>query len=200
MNWIKHIFILTVDLIGLLIIGSIILFALNYFKILPFSQTFPKYFGFLPQAVQEKVVVTPTPAPASSQVIWEKQANSTLISNYSDYFKKNNMPATVYEETADTFLEKGAFTAYNKSHIQTVTSEGTTIFQINNGSVFRKISPPITSKNQGGDGTDRVTAEYKSSADFFSDVPFGSYLQIIYTLNGNLKSASSVDYYPEYKF
>ena len=200
MNRIKHAFILAFDFIGLLIIGFIILFALNYFKILPLSKTFPKYFGFLPQILQNTVIITPTPKPIASLLAWDKEATPTLISNYSDYFKSHNIPITASGETIDMFSVSGAFTAYNKNYIQIVTSEGPTVFQITNESVLRKISPPITSKSQGGNGIDRVTAIYKNSADFYNDTPFGSYLQIIYQLNGDLKVATSIDYYPEHKF
>lgn len=197
---IKTTFILFVDFVGLLIIISILLIVLNYFKIIPLSKNFPKYFGFLPQVLQKTVIITPTRKPIVSLLAWDKQATPTLVSNYSDYFKNNNTSVTAYGGTIDMFLVSGAFTAYNKNYIQTVTSEGPTVFQITSDSVFRKISPPITSKSVGGNGADRVIAIYKSSADFYSDAPFGSFVQIIYTLNGNSKLAVSIDYYPEYKF
>ncbi len=184
---------------GLLIIGFVILFALNYFKIIPLSQSFPKYFGFLPQNAQEKAALVPTPAPASSEIIWDKQASPTLIANYSDYFKNNNIPVTDYGEAIDMFFVSGALSAYNKNYIQVITSQGITVFKIDSP-VFRKISPPITSKSQGNTGENRITAIYKSSADFFSDTPFGGFLQIAYQLEGDLKVAASIDYYPEYKF
>lgn len=201
MNKIKHAFILAVDFIGLLIIGFIILFALNYFKIIPLSKTFPKYFGFLPQATKKiSTSITPAPLPTASGLAWDKQANPTLVSNYSDYFKNHNIPVTALGETIDMFFVSGALTAYNKNYIQIITSQGIAVFQITNDSVFRKISPPITSKSQGNDGVNRVTAIYKSSSDFYNGVPFGSYLQINYQLNGDLKAATSIDYYPEYKY
>ena len=200
MNRIKHAFILFVDFVGLLIIVSTLLIVLNYFKIIPLSQNFPKYFGFLPQALQKTETITPAPKPNASALVWNKQATPTLISNYSDYFKNHIIPVTAYGEAVDMFFVSGAFTAYNKNYIQIITSQGIAVFQITNDSALRKISPPITSKSQGNDGTNRVTAIYKSSADFYNDVPFGSYLQIIYQLNKDLKTAIYVDYYPEHKF
>jgi hypothetical protein len=199
MNRIKHAFVLTVDFIGLLIIGSLVLFVLNYFKIVPLSQTFPNYFGFLPQALQKTAIATPAPQPLASGIIWNKQADPTLITNYSDYFKTHYSPTSASSENSDLFSVSGVFTAYNISYIQTVTSQGSTVFQINN-TVFRKISPPITSKSRGGEGDNRITAEYKNANDFFNDVPFGGYLQITYQLAGDLKTAASVDYYPEHKY
>ncbi len=199
MNRIKHAFILTVDFIGLLLISSIILFALNYLKILPLSAAFPKYLGFLPQVSQKKAVLTPTPAPAAFEIVWQKQAEPALISNYSDYFKNHNISISTYNENDNLFFVSGALTAYNKDYVQIITSQGLTVFKTSD-SVFRKISPPITSKNQGGDGVNRITAIYKSSADFFSDAPFGAFVQIVYKLNGDIKTATSIDYYPEYKF
>ncbi len=200
MNRIKHVFVLAVDFIGLLIIGSIILFALNYFEILSLSKTFPKYFSFLPQVSQEKVVLTPTHAPASSEIKWDNQAEPALVSNYFDYFKNRYTAIAVLAENGDLFLVDGALTAYNKNYMQIITSQGITVFQIDSSSVFRKISPLITSKSQGNSGENRVTAIYKSFSDFFSDAPFGGFLQIIYQLNGDSKLAVSVDYYPEYKY
>lgn len=174
--------------------------VLNYFKIIPLSKNLPKYFGALPQILQKTVNITPTPKPIVSALTWDKEATPTLISNYFEYFKNNKIPVTAYEETIDMFFVSGAFTAYNKNYIQTITSEGPTVFQITSDSVFRKISPPLTSKSQGGDGVNRVTVIYKSSADFFNDAPFGSYLQIVYQLNGDIKVATSIDYYPEHKY
>ncbi len=200
MNRIKHAFILAVDFIGLLIIGSIILFALNYFKIIPLSKTFPKYFGFLPQVSQKKIALPSTATPTFPEIVWDKQATSTLISNYTDYFKSRNTPITAYGTTTDMFFVSGAFTAYNKYYFQAVIFAGPTYFQIANNSVFRKISPPITSKSEGGNGADRITEIYKSSTDFFNDAPFGSYLEIIYHLKGDIKVADRVDYYPEHKY
>ncbi|MCL5019035.1 MAG: hypothetical protein M1426_00955 [Patescibacteria group bacterium] len=200
MNRIKHTFILAVDFIGLLIIGFIILFALNYFKIIPLSKTFPKYFSFLPQAEKKIPSIIPTPLPTASGLAWDKQANPTLVSNYSDYFKNHNIPVTILDENTNLFFVSGALTAYNKNYIQTVTSQGITVFQIDTNLVFRKISPPITSKSQGGGGENRITAIYTSSDDFFNDAPFGSYLEIVYKLTGDIKTATSIDYYPEHKY
>lgn len=197
---IKTAIVLFIDFVGLLIIVSILLIVLNYFKVVPLSKTFPKYFGFLPQVLQKTIVIVPTPKAIVSLLSWEKQATPTLISNYSDYFKNHNIPVTTPEGTIDIFLITGVFTAYNKNYIQTVTSGGPTIFQITNDSVFRKISPPISSKSEGGNGTDRVMAIYNSNADFYNATPFGSYLRIIYKLNGDLKVATSIDYYPEHTF
>jgi hypothetical protein len=184
------------------IISFVILFTLNYFEILPLSTTFPKYFGFLPQISKNirQAIYAPTPVPTATPIIWDKQANPTLISNYSDYFKIHNMPPNPYGQTTDMFLVSGTFTAYNNNYIQTITSNGLTIFQITNNTTFRKLSPAITDKSQGGNGADRITTMYKNSADFYSDTPFGSYLQITYRLNGDIKVAADVDYYPEYKY
>lgn len=197
---VKTIFILFVDFVGLLIIVAILLIVLNYFKVIPLSKNFPKYFGFLPQIIQKTAVTTPTPKPIVSALAWDKEATPALVSNYSDYFKKQNTPAVFYEKTIDMYFVNGAFTAYNKNYIQTVTPEGPTVFQINNDTIFRKISPPITSKNDEGDGTLRVTEIYKSSTDFFNNVLFGNYLRIMYKLNGDMKVANSIDYYPEYQY
>lgn len=197
---VKAVVILFVDFVGLLIIILILLVVLNYFKIIPLSKTFPKYLGFLPQILQKTVTTVPTPKPIASLLAWDKEATPTLVSNYTDYFKNHNIPVTAYGETIDMFFVSGAFTAYNKNYIQTVTSEGPTVFQITNDSVFRKISPPITSKSVGGSGANRITIIYKSSPDFLNDASFGSYLKIIYHLRGDIKVADHVDYYPEYKY
>jgi len=200
MNRIKHTFILFIDFIGLLIIVSILLVLLNYFKIIPLSKTFPKYFGFLPQTTQKTTIVTATPKPIVTALVWDKQASPTLISNYTDYFKSNNNPVTAYGGTTDMFFVSGVFSAYNNNYIQSVTSDGPTIFQINSDTIFRKISPPITSKYTGSYGVDRISATYKSSTDFFNDAALGSYLEIVYRLNGDIKVVSSIDYYPEHKY
>ncbi|MCL6096527.1 MAG: hypothetical protein M1444_02470 [Patescibacteria group bacterium] len=201
MNRIKHFFILAVDFIGLLIIVCILLIVLNYFEILSLSKTFPNTFGFLPQISKnvKKSIYAPTPAPTAS-IVWDKQAEPALVSNYSDYFKSHNIPISVYSENDNLFFVSGALTAYNKDHVQIITSQGVTVFKINTNSVFRKISPPTTSKSQGGGGENRITAMYKNSADFFSDAPFGSFVEIIYKLNGDLKTATVIDYYPKYKY
>jgi hypothetical protein len=199
MNRIKHALILTVDFIGLLIILSAIFFTLNYFKVLPLSTTFPKYFGFLPQISKEKSAETLTPAPESVNIKWDKQAQPALVSNFSDYFKIHNISITTIDENNGLFLVKGVLSAYNKHYFQIVTSLGITFFQIDKSN-FRKISPTISLKSKGSDPTNRTIATYKNSADFFSDVPFGGYLEIIFTLNGNIKSATNVDYYPAHNF
>lgn len=201
MNKIKHALILAVDFMGLLIIISILLIVLNYFEILPLSKTFPNTFGFLPQISKnvKKSIYAPTPAPAAS-IVWDKQAEPALVSNYSDYFKIHIIPISAYSENDNLFFVSGALTAYNKDYIQIITSQGITVFQINTNSVFRKISPPVTSKSQGGGGENRITTMYKNSADFFNDAPFGSFVEIIYKLNKDLKTATVIDYYPEHKF
>jgi hypothetical protein len=200
MNRIKHTFILFVDFIGLLIIVSILLVLLNYFKIIPLSKTFPKYFGFLPQVIQNTAIVSATPKPIVTALVWNKQASQTLVSNYTDYFNKNNNPVIPYQQTTDKFFVIGAFSAYNDNYFQAIISRGPTYFQVASDSAFRKISPPITSKSEGGNGTDRIIATYKNFTEFFNDAPFGSYLEIIYHLKGDIKVANQVDYYPEHKY
>ncbi len=201
MNRLKHVFILTIDFIGLLVIIFIIIFALNFFKILSLSTVFPKYFGFLPQISQKQEAVQPTSPPVPTGIVWEKQASSDLISNYSGYFKNSHIiPINTYGNDPTLLFVSGAMSAYNKDHIQVITTQGITVYQLTNTTVFRKNSPAITTKSQGSKGASRITAVYKNSADFFTEVPFGGFIQVIYRINGDSKLAYYIDYFSDYRY
>ena len=131
----------------------------------------------------------------AAPIIWDKQADPTLISNYSDYFKNRNAPVPANGNTG-LFLANGVLSAYNKYYLQAITTQGLTVFTIDNATVIRKISPPVTSKSEGNTEINRITTTYENPASFFSDAPvLEAYLEITYKLNGDIKIADSIDYY-----
>lgn len=194
---IKTTFVLLVDFVGFIIIFFIVIFALNYFKILPLSKIFPTTLGWLPekQTIVEKIIPTPN---TSNLNIWH-QADQALITNYSDYFKTHSA-TTSSEILANGSIEESVFIGYNNYLLQVLTPQRRLMFKVSNNTQFYKISPSLA-RNGTILGENRKVNAYKDYQEFIQNVPFGSFLTIKYKmLKDTNAEILTIDYFPEHKF